>query len=474
MHVEDPSEIFNLAMARDGEDYADPFMKMVIVKTTSGDEAGVEAVEEDAETYWSRNANVVSGAADADLRNSVMYNLKFDHETWMTMFTIKFEEAGYYAFFCEHYLSEFKYDKMDNVLTDSHGDAVTFDWESSVKEEDPKKWGDVIGATILVWIVTLVGLLVIALPSHLGITPIALIGKDGLGPTLLRYFASGALLSLATSLILFEATHLITEGYDNEVDALWRWSVMILLGFMTSPICHVILLTGMKFAGVQASTPVPTASATDDETPSIEMGATPSAAEAKAENAKAKGVSTEEVGLVPFVTDNNVSIVAGLLFGDFFHNFADGIFIGAAFKLCDTSLAWTITWATVAHELPQEISDFTVLVNECGYTTLQAILYNVLSGISVLFGGLAVTGSDIDNYSVGMLLAYGGGAIVYIACTELFPRGEETDMTADPDSYMKRILGLLSFVFGCIVVSLVLLDHEHCSGEEEGGSHEAH
>ena len=66
-----------------------------------------------------------------------------------------------------------------------------------------------------------------------------------------------------------------------------------------------------------------------------------------------------------------------------------------------------------------------------------------------------------------MLLAYGGGAIVYVACTELFPRGEETKLESDPLAFHKRVLGILSFIIGTIVVSLVLLDHEHC----EGGGH---
>ena len=75
--------------------------------------------------------------------------------------------------------------------------------------------------------------------------------------------------------------------------------------------------------------------------------------------------------------------------------------------------------------------------------------------------------ADIEEHVVGMLLAYGGGAIVYVACTELFPRGGETMIESDPYAFSKRVLGILSFIIGTIVVSLVLLDHEHC----EGGGH---
>jgi zinc transporter ZupT len=403
-----------------------------------------------------------------------MYTLTFDSDSWMTIFSMKFSSTGYYAFYCEHDLDEFHNDMMPSYLTNSHGDALMFDWISTTaaEEETDKKWGDVIGATVVVWIVTLTGLLVVALPSHLGILPTEVLGKEGFGPTMLRYFAAGVLLSVATSLILFESSHLIAEGYAEEVDTLWRWSVMILLGFITSPVCHIILLAFVVLNGGPHKTALPTA---EEE---AESGSTTLAIEMTATEAKTKNEEDRKnavgAGEIQLLNARNVSIVSGLIFGDFFHNFADGIFIGAAFKLCDTTLAWTITWATVAHELPQEISDFTVLVNECGYSTLEAILYNVLSGMSVILGGIAITAADIDNYAVGMLLAYGGGAIVYVACTELFPRGEETDLEKDPHAFSKRVCGVFAFFLGCIVVGLVLLDHEHCSGESSGDAHEGH
>ena len=94
-----------------------------------------------------------------------MYDLTFDTDQMLTIFTLKFPSTGFYAFFCQHYLDEFQ-GEMDSYLTDSEGNAVEFNWTS---EEDPEApWGDVILACFLVWIVTLSGLLVIALPTHLG------------------------------------------------------------------------------------------------------------------------------------------------------------------------------------------------------------------------------------------------------------------------------------------------------------------
>jgi len=457
MGVGSADTVYNLIMSRDGDEYADATMGMVIINTDADGKTGRDNAQADADTKWSETGTAVT-TGHADLVDNVMYDLTFDTDQMLTIFTLKFPSTGFYAFFCQHYLNEFQ-GEMDSYLTDSEGNTVEFNWTS--EEEPVAPWGDVILACFLVWIVTLSGLLVVALPTHLGFQDMMTTGKDGFVPTLLRYFAAGALLSLATSLILFEATHLITAGYDEEVDALWRWSVMILLGFITSPVCHVLLLAGLILSGAKGE--VTQVSQKDSDLTTVEMVADGTGSQDVNKGDEAV-VTATETGLP---SSTNVSILAGLIFGDFFHNFADGIFIGAAFKLCDSTLAWGITAATVAHELPQEISDFIVLTNECGYSTLTAIVYNVLSGLSVIFGGIAIAAADIEDHSVGMLLAYGGGAIVYVACTELFPRGEETKLESDPLAFHKRVFGLLAFVIGTIVVSLVLLDHEHC----EGGGH---
>ena len=61
-----------------------------------------------------------------------------------------------------------------------------------------------------------------------------------------------------------------------------------------------------------------------------------------------------------------------LIVGDFFHNFTDGVFIGAAFQ-CNASLAWKIIAVTVGHEIPQELADFAVLTNSLGFSTIKAL-----------------------------------------------------------------------------------------------------
>ena len=52
-----------------------------------------------------------------------------------------------------------------------------------------------------------------------------------------------------------------------------------------------------------------------------------------------------------------------LIIGDFVHNFADGVTIGAAFLGCSSTIGWTVTASTVLHEVPQELADFMALIN---------------------------------------------------------------------------------------------------------------
>jgi len=70
------------------------------------------------------------------------------------------------------------------------------------------------------------------------------------------------------------------------------------------------------------------------------------------------------------------------MLGDFFHNFADGLFIGNAFLLCNRSLAWTVTATTIFHELAQELADYCLLVNHVGLEPLIALALNFAGCLS--------------------------------------------------------------------------------------------
>ncbi len=109
-----------------------------------------------------------------------------------------------------------------------------------------------------------------------------------------------------------------------------------------------------------------------------------------------------------------------ILIGDGIHNFADGVMIAAAF-IADPTLGWLTTAAIAAHEIPQEIGDFIVLIN-AGYTRGRALAYNVLSGLSAVAGG--VLGYLSLSRTQGLLpyvLALAAASFIYIALADLIP-----------------------------------------------------
>ena len=154
-----------------------------------------------------------------------------------------------------------------------------------------------------------------------------------------------------------------------------------------------------------------------------------------------------------------------LILGDFFHNFTDGIFIGAAFQ-CNTSLAWKIAAVTVAHEIPQELADFAVLRTAMGFSTAKALAYNVVSGSSVMLGGVAIMAAEVSSLDTGMLLAYGAGNYIYCATVHMFSQGSK--------DFAVEIKKLLVFIVGAVAIGLILLDHEHCTAEGAAADADPH
>lgn len=109
-----------------------------------------------------------------------------------------------------------------------------------------------------------------------------------------------------------------------------------------------------------------------------------------------------------------------ILIGDTIHNFADGVLIAAAFMI-DHKLGWLTTMAIATHEIPQEIGDFMVLLN-AGYTRARALLYNVLSGLSAIVGG--VIGYFALGQSQALLpfvLTLAAASFIYVALADLVP-----------------------------------------------------
>lgn len=108
------------------------------------------------------------------------------------------------------------------------------------------------------------------------------------------------------------------------------------------------------------------------------------------------------------------------LIGDGVHNFIDGMIIAASF-VTDVRLGLVTTVAVAAHEIPQEIGDFGILVYG-GFSKLKALLYNLLSALTAMAG--AIIAYFCFNQIVWLkdfLVPFTAGGFIYIALVDLIP-----------------------------------------------------
>jgi zinc and cadmium transporter len=110
-----------------------------------------------------------------------------------------------------------------------------------------------------------------------------------------------------------------------------------------------------------------------------------------------------------------------VLVGDSIHNFCDGLIIAAAF-LTEPALGVVTAAAIIAHEIPQEVGDTIVLLN-AGFSRRKALLFNALSGLAAVVGGVLgyfVVGPWQDYFPY--LLVVASSSFIYVAVADLIPQ----------------------------------------------------
>ncbi|HCC84647.1 MAG TPA: ZIP family metal transporter, partial [Candidatus Pacebacteria bacterium] len=108
------------------------------------------------------------------------------------------------------------------------------------------------------------------------------------------------------------------------------------------------------------------------------------------------------------------------LFGDGLHNFLDGVIIAASF-ITSFPMGVATTLAVLAHEIPQEIGDFGVLIHS-GFSRKKALWLNFLTALTAVLGVLvAVMVSNITIAIETVLLPFAVGSFLYIAGSDLIP-----------------------------------------------------
>jgi len=142
------------------------------------------------------------------------------------------------------------------------------------------------------------------------------------------------------------------------------------------------------------------------------------------------------------------------LIGDSIHNFIDGLIIAASF-IASIPLGLTTTVAIAAHEIPQEIGDFGVLVYG-GFNKKKALFLNFAVALTIVLGGITgyFVSQNIEN-AVIFLIPFAAGGFIYIAATDLVPEiKKETDIK-------KSMATMLVFICGILLMLLIKIIFSH-------------
>jgi len=175
--------------------------------------------------------------------------------------------------------------------------------------------------------------------------------------------------------------------------------------------------------------------------------------------------------------NNDQSKNSLIIIGDTLHNILDGVAIGAAF-LIDAPTGVVAAFAVAAHEIPQEIGDFGLLIRN-GMQKKKVILVNVLSA-------LATTVAAITVYSIGgsesavvpYLLAITAGFFIYIAASDIIPEIHETTIKRDIRPWLLIAGSALVMIVSPIAHDYIDAGHghsdEHSEQDEQGHDEEYH
>jgi zinc and cadmium transporter len=109
-----------------------------------------------------------------------------------------------------------------------------------------------------------------------------------------------------------------------------------------------------------------------------------------------------------------------IVVGDTIHNFVDGVLIAAAF-LQSIELGVVTAVAIIAHEIPQEVGDFLILLHS-GYTRARALAVNLLSSTATVVGGvLGYYALQLIQEIEPILLGVVAASMIYVAVADLIP-----------------------------------------------------
>ncbi|MBI4059354.1 ZIP family metal transporter [Candidatus Microgenomates bacterium] len=109
-----------------------------------------------------------------------------------------------------------------------------------------------------------------------------------------------------------------------------------------------------------------------------------------------------------------------IVISDTMHNFVDGVVIAATF-MAQPTLGMVTALAVLAHEVPQEIGDFGLLLHK-GLSRLRVVVINILSASASFLGAIItyILGDILEGY-IPILVSLTAGFFLYIALSDLVP-----------------------------------------------------
>jgi len=170
-----------------------------------------------------------------------------------------------------------------------------------------------------------------------------------------------------------------------------------------------------------------------------------------------------------YIKDTKDKKIQGWLFliGDSFHNLVDGIALGGAF-LVSPATGIVAAIAITAHELPQEVGEFSMQVR-AGFSKKQTIIRNIIASFTTLFGAVFIYqfGADL-NLPLGYI--YGGiaGFFLYISLSDIIPT---IHMTEKSRIGLQTTMLFVGMSIGLVVGSLAH-DYIDRSNVDNGHGHE--
>ena len=155
------------------------------------------------------------------------------------------------------------------------------------------------------------------------------------------------------------------------------------------------------------------------------------------------------------------------LITDSLHNFTDGVLIAAAW-MASPEVGIATTLAVVVHEIPQEISDFGVLLH-AGFSKKKALWLNFIAACSAILGGvLTLTLGSVSEKILVYILPFAAGGFIYLAGSDLIPELNRER------SVKKSMIQFAAIIAGLVLMFYISLHHDHHTDEPAKNEIEMH